>query len=234
MPATTTCGLGAKSSSASSRAPRPDVSDKALAESLKRLKQASVEDLLVHVGQGLLTAAEVLEAVYPGLGKKAPKRKPGAKAKAGANPIPIKGLTPGLAVHMADCCHPLPGDRIVGIIVPGKGTEVHTIDCKTLDEYQDRAELWQDLSWEPAAEEEITSVARIRALLLNEPGALGGLANTISDHGGNITNLKISERKSDLFEFIVDVEVRDAKHLNHILAALRASPLVSLVRRVGA
>src|SRR5262249_45633870 len=106
---------------------KSEISDKALGESLKRLKQASVEDLLVHVGQGLLTAPEVLDAVYPGLAKKAPKRKPGAKTKPGANPIPIKGLTPGLAVHMADCCHPLPGDRIVGIVMPGKGIEGHTI-----------------------------------------------------------------------------------------------------------
>src|SRR5262249_21655004 len=139
----------------------------------------------------------------------------------------------GLAVHMAECCHPLPGDRIVGIMVPEKGIDVHTIDCAQLEAYQDKPEVWQDIAWEAAAEEKITSVARIRARLLHEPGELGRLANTSADNGGSITNLKIAERKSDLFEFLVDIEVRDAKHLNHILAALRASPLVTLVRRVS-
>src|SRR5262249_37840525 len=81
---------------------KSEVTDKARQEGLKRLKQSSVDDLLVHVGQGLLPASDVLEAVYPGLAKKAPKKKPG-KPKSGSDPIPIKGLTPGLAVHMADC-----------------------------------------------------------------------------------------------------------------------------------
>jgi GTP pyrophosphokinase len=212
-----------------------EFSVKALQEGLKRLNQASVEDLLVHVGQSNLSAAEVFAAVYPALAKKVPRPKRGAKPKSGSDPIPIQGLVPGLAVHMAECCHPLPGDRIVGITAPGKGIEVHTIDCGQLVAYNEQPEIvWHDLAWESEAEEKITSVARIRAVLRNEPGALGGLANTISDHDGNITNLKISERSQDFFEFIVDIEVRDAKHLNHILAALRASPLVSGVRRMGA
>jgi GTP pyrophosphokinase len=139
----------------------------------------------------------------------------------------------GLVVHMAECCHPLPGDRIVGITVPGKGIEVHTIDCAELERYQQQPDVvWHDLSWEDASEDS-AFVGRIKAVLRNEPGSLGGLANTISDQDGNITNLKISERSHDFFEFVVDVEVRDAKHLNRILAALRASPMVSRVRRVG-
>jgi GTP pyrophosphokinase len=211
-----------------------EFSAKALQEGLKRLNQASVEDLLANVGQSNLSAAEVFAAIYPALAKKVPKPKRGAKPRSGSDPIPIQGLVPGLAVHMAECCHPLPGDRIVGITAPGKGIEVHTIDCAQLEAYHEQSEIvWHDLAWESEAEDRITSVARIRAVLRNEPGALGGLANTISDHDGNITNLKISERSHDFFEFVVDIEVRDAKHLNHILAALRASPLVSGVKRFG-
>jgi GTP pyrophosphokinase len=210
-----------------------ELTDKAMQEGLKRLKLASAEDVYAQIGQGLLAAADVLDAVYPGLSKKTARPRRTAKTKSGNDPIPIRGLTPGLAVHMAECCHPLPGDRIVGITAAGKGIEVHTIDCAEVEAYQQRPDVvWHDLSWETAAEERFNSVARIRAVLHNEPGALGGLANTISEHGGNITNLRISERSPDFFEFMVDIEVRDAKHLANIQAALRASPLVSLVRRL--
>src|SRR3546814_1151545 len=60
--------------------------------------------------------------------------------------VPIKGLIPGMAVHYAHCCHPLPGDRIVGIVTTGKGVTVHTIDCDTLERFQATPERWVDLS----------------------------------------------------------------------------------------
>ncbi len=210
-------------------------SDKAVQEALRRLKQDTEEDVYADVGQGILSASDVLEAAFPGTVKKPfqlqLKKKSPPKIKSGA-PIPIKGLTPGLAVHMADCCHPVPGDRIVGIMTEGRGIDVHTIDCAQLENFYEEPERWQDISWESEAEEKMTPIARIKVVVVNERGALGMLANTISDQGGNITNLHITDRSSDFWELIVDVEVLDAKHLTQIQAALRASPLISSVRRV--
>ena len=211
-------------------------SSKAVQESLRRLKRSSEDDVYADVGQGLLSAADVLDAAYPGTVKKPfglqRKRKAAPKHKSSSVPIPIRGLTPGLAVHMADCCHPLPGDRIVGIMTEGRGIDVHTIDCAQLEALFDQPERWQDISWETEAEEKITPVARIKVVILNERGALGMLANAISDHGGNITNLQITDRSTDFWELNVDVEVHDAKHLTQIQAALRGLPLISSVRRV--
>ncbi len=53
-----------------------------------------------------------------------------------------------MAVHFAGCCHPLPGDRIVGIVTTGKGVTIHTIDCETLEGFADTPERWIDVSWE--------------------------------------------------------------------------------------
>jgi len=211
-------------------------SDKAISEALRRLKQDEAEDVYADVGQGLLSASDVLEAAFPGTVKKPfnlqlNKKKAPPKLKSGA-PIPIKGLTSGLAVHMADCCHPLPGDRIVGIMTEGRGIDVHTIDCAQLENFYEEPERWQDISWETEAEEKMTPIARIKVVIVNERGALGMLANTISDQGGNITNLQITERQNDFWELNVDIEVLDAKHLTQIQAALRASPLISSVRRI--
>ena len=61
---------------------------------------------------------------------------------------PIRGLIPGMAVHFAGCCHPLPGDRIVGIVTTGKGVTIHTIDCETLESFADTPERWIDVGWE--------------------------------------------------------------------------------------
>jgi hypothetical protein len=67
-------------------------------------------------------------------GKAADRRR--AKKEAGGQ-IAIRGLIPGMAVHFARCCHPLPGDRIVGIITTGKGVTIHTIDCATLESFSE-------------------------------------------------------------------------------------------------
>ncbi|MCC7166318.1 MAG: bifunctional (p)ppGpp synthetase/guanosine-3',5'-bis(diphosphate) 3'-pyrophosphohydrolase, partial [Rhodospirillales bacterium] len=65
----------------------------------------------------------------------------------------------------------------------------------------------------------------------NEPGSLGSLSTVIAKNLGNITNLKITNRSTDFFEMIVDVEVRDLRHLTNIIAALRATPVISSVER---
>ena len=65
-----------------------------------------------------------------------------------AGQIAIRGLIPGMAVHFAGCCHPLPGDRIVGIVTTGKGVTIHTIDCETLESFADAPERWLDVAWD--------------------------------------------------------------------------------------
>lgn len=75
-------------------------------------------------------------------------------------------------------------------------------------------------------------IGRIRAFMQHEAGSLGVLCTRIADFDGNITNIKIQERKSDVHEVIVDIEVDNLEHLTHIIAALRANPRVRSVRRV--
>ena len=65
----------------------------------------------------------------------------------------------------------------------------------------------------------------------NEPGARGSLSTVIANSGGNITNLKITSRSTDFWEILIDVYVNDTKHLNNVIAALRATPIISNVDR---
>ena len=138
-----------------------------------------------------------------------------------------------MAVHYARCCHPLPGDRIVGIITTGKGVTIHTIDCDGLRQYDDEPERWIDVSWD-TGEEALPApghVSRVHLTLLNVPGALGSLSNVVARGEGNISNLKIQNRASDFYDMMVDIEVRDVKHLNEIIAALRATPEINSIER---
>jgi GTP pyrophosphokinase len=213
---------------------------KAIKQALKRLELKTEEEVYERMGRGELGPRRVLEAAFPGLdfsaeveGKPKSKHKAPSKQRGGEKkPIPIRGLTPGIAVHLAECCHPIPGDRIVGIVEPGHGVKVHTIDCETLRTYQDELDNWLDLSWDERKKSNIVPVGRIKLSVLNQRGTLGTITSVIADNGANISNLKIEDRGALLFEMVVDVEVEDLKHLTQIIAALRAALPVQSAERV--
>ena len=212
-----------------------DFTEKGLEGVLKIFKVAHLEDLLVLVGDGSFTGREVVVAVYPEL-KTQPQKEPDnvvalkrGKKTPSTPTVAIKGLIPGMAMHYAGCCHPLPGDRIVGIVTTGKGVTIHTIDCDTLEQYAETPERWLDLSWNQ--EDQEIRVGRVNLVVANEAGSLGNLSMVIAKNQGNISNLKITNRNPDFFEMMVDIEVRDVKHLTNIMAALRATPVINSVER---
>ncbi|MGL4965104.1 MAG: RelA/SpoT family protein [Inquilinus sp.] len=220
-----------------------EFSDKALEGVLKIFKAAQADDILANVGAGVLGARDVFHAVFPGhraqvqqekerSGKVVPlTRARKATTTGGPGAIPIRGLIPNLAVHYARCCHPIPGDRIVGIVTTGKGVTIHTIDCDTLESFYNAPERWLDVSWDAGADAAEDHVGRILVTISNEPGSLGTLTTVIGKNGGNITNLKITSRSVDFFEILIDIDVKDVKHLTNIIAALRAMPVISAVDR---
>ncbi len=217
-----------------------EFNEKALVNVFPNFEAESIDDIYAKVGEGLVSAWDVMKAVYPAYKQsklekvvksfKMPTFGKNAKKKAKGEPLKIKGLIPGMAVHFAGCCHPLPGDRIVGIVTTGKGVAVHTIDCKQLEKYAEEPERWLDISWGEAAEDG-PHVGRLKVMLTNEPGALGELSNMIARSDGNIANLNIINRTVSYFEILVDVEVKDLKQLTDIIAALKASKYVSYVSR---
>lgn len=219
-----------------------ELTEKGLTAALKKLTLATVDDLYVAVGMGNQSGREVLEAVYPRAKRKnsdgddivvplAEARKRKRSKDKGEGGVPIQGLIPGMAMHFAGCCHPLPGDRIVGIVTTGRGVTVHTIDCDTLEGYGDEPERWLDLAWDRDEAQHDLHVGRVHVTVANAPGSLGDLSTMIAKNEGNISNLKIINRSTDFFEMLIDVEVRDVKHLTDIIAALRASPAVNSVER---
>jgi GTP pyrophosphokinase len=210
-----------------------DFSEKPLQPVLGQFDCDDVEDLYVAVGEGIATGREVVNAAFPQPPETRSKIVPLSQARRKGQPretaVPIRGLIPGMALHFAGCCHPLPGDRIVGIVTTGKGVTIHTIDCDTLESFADEPERWLDVAW--SSDEDAGHTGRINVTIANEPGNLGSLTTTIGKQGGNISNLKITNRSTDFFEIMVDIEVSDVKHLSTIIAALRATPVINSVER---
>jgi GTP pyrophosphokinase len=87
------------------------------------------------------------------------------------------------------------------------------------------------VSWDNDGAEQSSHVGRIVTVLSNQPGAMAALTTAIAKGHGNISNLKITDRSADFFEIMVDIEVRNVRHLTNIIAALRANPTVNSVER---
>ncbi|HEX4273580.1 MAG TPA: bifunctional (p)ppGpp synthetase/guanosine-3',5'-bis(diphosphate) 3'-pyrophosphohydrolase, partial [Rhizomicrobium sp.] len=203
------------------------LSDKAIEEVAKKLRLPKAEDVYADVGRGALRGHEVLQAIFPEIKRAVQAR--GAPGDA-AKPISIRGLKEGLSYKLGQCCHPLPGDRIVGITGPD-GIAIHTIDCGELARATDMDD-WLDVSWGQGAAESGQSVARVLVRVSNAPGSLAAVMTAIAANGGNIFNLKVTDRNPLYFEFTVDIEVRDVAHLQNILGALRVNDAVESVDRV--
>lgn len=216
-----------------------EFTEKAVVGIAHQFKAETVDDIYTGIGSGNIVAREVFKAIFPGHQTETAKKPTDeevqqqaqrAKQKS-SNPLPLKGLIPGMAVHFARCCHPLPGDRIVGIVTTGKGVTVHTIDCETLENFADTPERWIEVSWDDGPDSPETHIGRLEVTIGNEPGALGTLSTVIGKNGGNITNLKITSRSLDFWDMLLDVYVNDTVHLNNIIAALRATPEITSVER---
>ncbi len=196
------------------------LTDKALATAARKIVRGGADDLLQSVGAGEISGRRVVEAVYP------PQTGETLEPWIEADAPTVRGVRRGAATRFAECCRPIPGDRIVGIQEKG-GVTVHAIDCPSLEAHENELDRWLDLRWDEDAPLFATHVARVECVTANEPGALAAICTLIAEQKANIDYLLTSERTPDFFRIVVDVEVRDVKHLTGILTALEAQPVVS-------
>ncbi|HEX4846927.1 MAG TPA: bifunctional (p)ppGpp synthetase/guanosine-3',5'-bis(diphosphate) 3'-pyrophosphohydrolase [Novosphingobium sp.] len=200
------------------------IGKKAVKDAVKRLGLSSEDELMVAIGTAKLEDRAVMEALVPGSSKQLSEPEHWPKQE---RAISIRGLTAGMAFHLADCCHPVPGDRIVGLRHAGKGVEVHAIDCLTLASGVDAD--WLDLSW---GERSTGAVGRIRMVLYNRPGTLAEAAGIFAGNRANIAALENASRDELFSTYEVEIEVTDLAHLTRIVSALRASDAVAEAERI--
>jgi guanosine-3',5'-bis(diphosphate) 3'-pyrophosphohydrolase len=230
-----------------------EYSDEKLEGALPRLARSSIEDVFAAVGRGEMRPSDVARAMYPdykeeriaavpppktetgwfGLKRaKAMKFKVPSAEDAGGS-IPIRGINSDLPVSFAPNGGAVPGDRIVGIMTPGEGITIYPIQSPTLKEFEDVLEHWLDVRWDVDGRTPQRFPARIAIQSLNEPGTLAQIAQVIAEHDGNIDNIKMTRRAPDFTDLVIDLEVYDLKHLNAIIAQLRAKKVVAAAERVN-
>jgi guanosine-3',5'-bis(diphosphate) 3'-pyrophosphohydrolase len=221
-----------------------DGSEKALEPALKALKVATTDDLYIAVGNGNLVGKDVVHAAYPELrqASRGPRMIPPMlpRGRLPARPdrdMPLTGLVPGMAFTFAGCCHPVPGDEIVGIVTTGKGVTIHGRDCQTLTAFAATPERFIDVDWNYEVVGKSGDMkgsghtARISVIAANEQGSLADISNAVAKQEGAIANMKIVNRQQDFMEALIDVDVRDIAHLSKVIVGLRGLKTIKGVER---
>ncbi len=195
----------------------------------KALEYSDFDDLLVDIGLGnrmpFLTAKHLCEQdLNLGINLNASDRK-------SFSPLIIKG-TEGMVVGLAKCCHPIPGDPIIGFFNPGKGIVIHLNDCKNVSDIRKKNPNWLDVEWDPGVSGDFS--AEIRLEVRNKKGTLATIAATISALGSNIENISIRDQDIETSVDLITFAVKDRIHLAKIMRKLRNLSIVLKLSRVTA
>lgn len=201
----------------------------ALDDVVKRLGVTDAGDIYEQLGRGDLSMNEFIMAVFPALKDRDPDAEMANRDLISDRSVRLyvkgEGLRSGVGLHLKSCCSPIPGDRILGLQSASGGIDIHTIDCEELDKPDNQNKVWIDLGWRRTVEK-TASTARITATVEHVPGALADVTRIIGENSGNLINIKTLQRSPAFFDMVLDVEVRDNRHLLAIIAALRTSPFV--------
>ncbi|MGI9308088.1 MAG: RelA/SpoT family protein [Gammaproteobacteria bacterium] len=146
---------------------------------------------------------------------------------AAASAITIAG-TEGMVLSYARCCHPLPGDEIMGYMSAGRGIVIHRTACGNLVEYSKQPNKWITVEWEPVIERDFA--AEIRVLVDNKPGVLAEVATRIAEGGSNIDQVSVQEVE-DNAELVFTILVKDRTNLARVIRSIRTMKLVIRVVR---
>ncbi len=198
------------------------VTDKALRTAARMLGIPDQVELLARLGSAELTARKVVETLYPELAAARPDEVDAQR--------PVVGLSPEQSFRRANCCQPVPGERIVGITYRGQGVVVHAIDCAALEEFEEQPERWIDLHWQGGRHPVVHTVT-LNITIGNHSGVLGRICTLIGEQKANISDLHFVDRKPDYYRLLVGVDVRDVEHLHAVMTALEAESDVAQLER---
>ncbi len=191
---------------------------------LEEYHLASIDDLLEEIGLGKRIAPLVALRLLP-------NQVSGIKEVSGKNgkqPLYIKG-SEGMVVNFGKCCHPIPGDNVIGFLSAGRGIVVHTSSCKNLVDFSDKPEKWVDVVWQPNIQGEFP--VEIRVVVKDQKGVLATVAAAISELGANIENVGLENRDGANSTLTFLVAVSDRAHLAKIIRRVRGIPQVSKIAR---
>ena len=143
-------------------------------------------------------------------------------------PISIAG-TESLVVSYARCCHPIPGDPVMGYLSAGRGVVVHRNICGNLSEFRKQPNKWIAVNWEKDIDREFS--VEILVEVVNQTGVLADIAARIADTGSNIEQVSVDERHEELADLSFSILVKDRTHLARVIRGIRSMPVVKRINR---
>jgi guanosine-3',5'-bis(diphosphate) 3'-pyrophosphohydrolase len=152
-------------------------------------------------------------------------------ANANNAPLIIKG-TEGMVITLAKCCHPIPGDPIIGFFNPGKGIVIHNNECRNSNDVRKKQTGWIDVEWSNEVSGEFPVELKIE--LLNQRGTLAVIASTISNLDSNIEGVHIANQDDRVSVDMMTITVKDRIHLANIIRKLKKLSVVLKITRVKA
>lgn len=202
----------------------PDAVSKAV---LKEMQLNSIEDVFVEVGLGNRAAILVAQQ-FDNVMKKGHDVVADAEVTSNDAPMLIRG-TEGMLVTFADCCCPIPGDPIVGVLSAGQGIVVHIDKCAQIAKLRRHPERCIALRWSKEAEGDF--VVSVRVEVINQRGVLAVIALAVSDADGNIEDISVEDRDGSHYMVVFKLLVRNRAHLAEVLRSLRQlPPVVRIIR----
>lgn len=194
---------------------------------LKDFNLANLEELFQETGLGNKLPYVTAQKIHDLLNLDSKKMTGGSNN----NPVFIRG-TEGVAITFANCCYPIPGDNIVGVIVANKGIEVHLENCKKIAAYKNYKNSNQNIPvcWEP----NIKGLFNVKIIVevINQRGMLAELATAISECQANIEKVTTKDKDGGLYTLIsLLIGVSDRRHLAKVIRSLRKIKDVNNVYR---
>ena len=200
----------------------------------EELSLHSLEDLYANLGFGRLSPKQVITRLRARLGTEEKEERESLvskmvsriKRKKSTLGIKVKGLD-DLLVRMANCCHPLPGEPVIGFLTRGRGVTIHTRDCKTLlDAEKERV---VDVVWEPTDHD--LFIARLKIVTTDHKGILADISSVLTQKDANIlqADIQTTDDRKGISHFTIEVE--NYKQLQEILGAIKKIKNVLLVER---
>lgn len=215
--------------------------DKALKEVCMLFKARTADDLHCAVGDGTISREELIKQIANKKNKikltlsllKFLKNKAFTNDNSSGNlennAISIAGMISGIVTHFAECCNPIYGDNIVGVLQSGSGITIHIANCGMLDHVFNKSSI-MNLTWD-SSNSAVVSVYRLKAIMYNEPGSLATLTTEIARAHGNITNMKITDRSCDFYEAVFDVELPNAELIDSIINSLQSTNSIHYIEK---
>ncbi|MCK4841643.1 MAG: bifunctional (p)ppGpp synthetase/guanosine-3',5'-bis(diphosphate) 3'-pyrophosphohydrolase [Methylococcales bacterium] len=146
-------------------------------------------------------------------------------------PLIIKG-TEGMVITLAKCCHPIPGDPIIGFFNPGKGIVIHHLECRNSSEVRKKETNWIDVEWSHDVAGEFSVELKIE--LLNQRGTLAIIASTISSMDSNIESVSIADQDVKISVDLITLTVKNRVHLAKIIRKLKKLSITLKITRIKA